>query len=360
MAHLDETLIMLKELTDANAVPGNEREAREVMKKYLDGFADEISYDNLGSIIATKLGEANGPKVMVAGHLDEVGFMVTKITDKGYIKFQSLGGWWSQVMLAQQVTITTSKGQRYHGVIGSKPPHILPADERKKVVEIKDMYIDLGVSSKDEVEKLGIKPGDMITPYIEFRTMANEKYLLAKAWDNRIGCAIAIDVLRQLKDQAHPNTVYGVGTVQEEVGLRGAKTSGFKVNPDIAIATDVGIAGDMPGVNDVDAALGKGPMIVLYDASMVGHRGLREFVVNIANELNIPYQFESMAGGGMDSGAIHLSHSGVPSMGICIPSRYIHSHTSMIHRDDYENTVKLIVEVIKRLDRQTVDQITFE
>ncbi|QVK18961.1 M42 family metallopeptidase [Mycoplasmatota bacterium] len=361
MGNYDETLTMLKEITDANGVPGNEREAREVMKKYLEPHADEINYDHLGSIIGVLNGEENGPKVMLTGHLDEIGFMVTKITDKGFIKFQTLGGWWNQVMLAQQVTITNSKGDTYHGVIGSKPPHILSAEERKKPVDIKNMFIDLGVSSKEEVEKLGIKPGDMITPYIDFRTLANDKYLLAKAWDNRIGCAIAIEVLKQLKNEKIASTLYAVGTVQEEVGLRGAKTSGFKVNPDICFATDVGIAGDTPGIGEAaDAELGKGPQIVLYDATMVGHKGLREFVLDIANELNIPYQFESMSGGGLDSGAVHVSHEGVPSLGICLPTRYIHSHTSIIHRDDYENAIKLMVEVIKRLNKDNVQHILYD
>jgi endoglucanase len=361
MVKYDETLTLLKEITDANGVPGNERQPREVMRKYLEPHTDEITYDNLGSIIGVLKGENNGPKVMVTGHLDEIGFMVTKITDKGFVKFQTLGGWWNQVMLAQQVTITTSKGDEYHGVLGSKPPHILSAEDRKKPVDIKDMYIDLGVKDKEEVEKLGIKPGDMVTPYIEFRPLANDKYLLAKAWDNRIGCAIAIEVLRKLKGEKIASTLYAVGTVQEEVGLRGARTSGFKVNPDICFATDVGIAGDTPGIGDAaDGKLGAGPQIVLFDASMVGHKGLREFVLKIADELNIPYQFESMSGGGLDSGAIHVTHEGVPSLGICIPSRYIHSHTSMIHRDDYENAVKLLVEVIKRLNNENVKQITFD
>lgn len=191
----DETLTMLKELTDANAVPGNEREAREVMFRYLQPHADNINYDNLGSIIGVLNGNEDDPKIMITGHLDEVGFMVKKITDNGFIKFQTLGGWFSQVMLSQQVTITNSKGEKYHGIIGSKPPYLLPLEARKKSVEIKDMFIDLGVASKEEVDNLGIRPGDMITPYIEFRSLANDKYLLAKAWDNRIGCAIVIDVL---------------------------------------------------------------------------------------------------------------------------------------------------------------------
>lgn len=361
MAKLDETLTMLKDLTDAKGIPGNEREPREVMKKYITAYADEVTTDGLGSLIAKKTGKEGGPKIMVAGHLDEVGFMVTNIDDKGFIRFQTVGGWWSQVMLAQRVTIVTSKGD-VTGVIGSKPPHILSPEARKKPVEIKDMFIDIGASSREEAKEWGVKPGDMVVPYFEFTVMNNEKMLLAKAWDNRIGCAIAIDVLKQLKDADLPNEVYGVGTVQEEVGLRGARTSAQKIEPDIAFGVDVGIAGDTPGISEKEAMskMGKGPQIILYDASMVSHKGLRDLVTDTADELNIPYQFDAIAGGGTDSGAIHVTHNGVPSLSITIATRYIHSHAAMLHRDDYENAVKLIAEVIKKLDRETVDKITFE
>ena len=299
MTQLDATLTMLKELTDANGIPGNERAPRQVMRKYIEPVADEIEYDNLGSLIAKKVGDVNGPKIMVAGHLDEVGFMVTQIDDKGFIKFQTVGGWWGQVMLSQRVTITTRTGEEIIGVIGSKPPHILPPEVRNKPVDMKDMFIDIGATSKDDVTQWGIRPGDMITPYFEFNVMKNNKLLLAKAWDNRIGCAIAIDVLRALKDEKHPNIVYGVGNVQEEVGLRGAKTSTFKIQPDIGFSVDVGIAGDTPGITPKESIskLGAGPQIVIYDASMVSHKGLRDFVVDIAEANNIPYQFDSMAGG---------------------------------------------------------------
>ncbi|MEI2355673.1 M42 family metallopeptidase [Mesobacillus zeae] len=361
MAKYDDTLTMLKDLTDANGIPGNERAVREVMKKYIEPHVEEVTTDGLGSLIAKKTGEAGGPKIMVAGHLDEVGFMVTSIDDKGFLRFQTVGGWWGQVMLAQRVTIVTRKGD-VTGVIGSKPPHILPAEVRKKPVDIKDMFIDIGASSRDEAKEWGIRPGDMVVPYFEFTVMNNEKMLLAKAWDNRIGCAIAIDVLKQLKAQDHANEVYGVGTVQEEVGLRGARTSAQVIKPDIAFGVDVGIAGDTPGVTEKEAQgkMGAGPQIILYDASMVSHKGLRDFVTDVADELNIPYQFDSIAGGGTDSGAIHMTNGGVPSLSITIATRYIHSHAAMLHRDDYENAVKLIVEVIKRLDRKTVDKITFE
>lgn len=360
MTKLDETLTMLKDLTDAKGIAGNEQEPRAVMTKYIMPYADEVNADNLGSLIAKKTGEENGPKVMIAGHLDEVGFMITQIDDKGFLRFQTVGGWWSQVMLAQRVTIVTEKGD-VTGVIGSKPPHILSAEVRNKPVDIKDMFIDIGASSKDEVKAWGVRPGDMVVPYFDFTVLNNEKMLLAKAWDNRIGCAIAIDVLKNLKGQAHKNIVYGVGTVQEEVGLRGAKTAANKVQADIAIAVDVGIAGDTPGVSDKEAQgkMGDGPQIILYDASMVSHKGLRNFVTDIADELGIPYQFEAIPGGGTDAGALHTAGEGIPSLAITIATRYIHTHAGILHRDDYENAVKLITEVVKRLDKDTVNKIIY-
>ncbi|WP_100399836.1 M42 family metallopeptidase [Bacillus sp. FJAT-44742] len=360
MTKLDETLEMLKELTDANGIPGNEREPREAMKKFIEPYADEITTDNLGSLIAKKVGKAGGPKIMVAGHLDEIGFMVTSIDDNGFVKFQTVGGWWEQVMLAQRVTIMTSKGN-ISGVIGSKPPHILPADQRKKPVDKKDMFIDIGATSKEEAEEFGVKPGDSIVPVCDFTVLKNEKMLMAKAWDNRIGCAIAIEVLKQLEGESHPNEVYGVGTVQEEVGLRGARTSAHAIKPDIGFGVDVGIAGDTPGVTEKDALakMGKGPQVLVYDASMVSHKGVRDFVTETADELGIPYQFDVVAAGGTDSGAIHLTGEGVPSLSITVPTRYIHTHAGILHRDDFENAVKLIVAVIKKLDADKVKEITF-
>ncbi|NLM33044.1 MAG: M42 family metallopeptidase [Acholeplasmataceae bacterium] len=358
---MKKDLLLLKKLTEANGIGGHERMVRQIMEEeFLQVVSkDDILYDGLGSIAARKVGQEDGPKIAIAGHMDEIGMIVTKITDEGFLKFQTIGGWWSQVMLAQQMTVTTSEGKTYRGVIGSKPPHILSESELKNPVKIEDMYLDLGVASKEEVEKLGIKVGDMITPAIDFQVLANEKYLLAKAWDNRIGCAVAIEVLKQLKGQKHPNTVYGIGTVQEEVGLRGARTIAQMINPDIVIAVDVGIAKDVPGT-DNSAKLGAGPQILLYDGALIGHVGLREFIVGIADELKIPYQFDYLKRGGTDAGAMHLVHDGAPAMSLCIPSRYIHSHTSIIHKDDFDNTVKLLVEVIKRLDNAACYQITYK
>jgi len=351
-------LDLLKRLTETDGISGHETNVKKLVESELLKFIpkENISYDNIGSIIV-KTGN-NGPKVMVSGHLDEVGMIVTKITDEGFIKFQTVGGWWSQVMLAQQVRITNCKGESFIGVIGSKPPHILSDEEKKKPFSIDDMFIDLGVKSKDEVLKLGIQIGDMIAPAVNFQVMANEDTLLAKAWDNRIGCAVMLKVMEELQKEAHPNIVYGVATVQEELGLRGAKTASNIVNPDISIAVDVGIAKDTPGT-DSSTKMGQGPMLLIYDGGLIGHVGLREIFMRAAEENHIPYQFDYLKRGATDAGAMHLAHAGSPAISLCIPSRYIHSHSSLISKSDFENCVKLVVAVIKKLDQQTVNEITY-
>jgi endoglucanase len=354
----DTTLRMLKDLTDANGIPGNEKEPRDVMRRYIEPYADEVTTDALGGLIARKRGTADSPRIMVAGHLDEIGFMVTHIDDKGFLRFQTVGGWWEQVMLAQRVTVMTRKGN-VPGVIGSKPPHVLSAEARKKPVDKKDMFIDIGASSREEAMEFGVRPGDSVVPVCEFTVMKNEKLLMAKAWDNRIGCAIAIEILRELQNEDHPNTVYAVGTVQEEVGLRGAKTAAYEISPDIGFSVDVGIAGDTPGISEKEALakLGKGPQILVYDGSMIAHKGLRDLVTDTADELGIPYQFDYVAGGGTDAGAIHVTKSGVPSLAVSVATRYIHSHAAILHRDDFENAVKLLTAVIRRLDAETIAEL---
>ena len=354
---MDKTLQMMKDLTDAPGVSGFEEPVRRVMRRYLEPFGD-VTTDNLGSIIGRKVGKHGGPKVVLAGHMDEIGFMVTRITDEGYVKFQTLGGWWSQVMLAQRVEIYTRDGVVI-GVIGSKPPHILSPDDRRKVYTIPQMFIDIGASSRQEVENFGVRPGDPIVPVGPLTVMKNEKLLMAKAWDNRFGCALAIEVMRQLQEHEHPNEVYGVGNVQEEVGLRGATTTTNVIAPDIGFALDTGIAGDTPGIepDQANAKLGSGPTIVLYDGSMIPHVGLRNFVIDVAEAEGIPFQFDSIAGGGTDAGKIHVFGAGVPSLVIGVPVRYIHTHASILHRDDFDKAAKLLVEVIKRLDDEMIQQL---
>ena len=351
---------MLQALTAARGVPGNEEEVRELFKKYAAPYADKFVFDGLGGVMAKRVGDKEGPRVLIMGHMDEVGFMVTQITDEGFIKFQTLGGWWGQVMLAQEVEIKTSKGNLIHGVTGCKPPHVLSAEARQKPYEISEMFIDIGATSAAEVAEWGIRPGDMITPYTEYRRLNGSKFLLAKAWDNRIGTAVSLKVLENLAQAGHPNVLFAGSNVQEEVGLRGSRTSTHLSNPDIAFALDTGTAGDTPGMTPKESisALGKGPQILIYDASMIPHKKLRDFVIDVAEELNIPYQLEVITGGGTDAGTQHITRDGIPALAITVATRYLHSHTSVIHEDDYLNTVKLVTEVVRRLDAATVAKLT--
>jgi endoglucanase len=353
---MDATQEFLKELVEAQGAPGFEGDVAKVMERYLKGVGP-ISRDRLGSFICEKKGSTAAPRIMLAGHLDEVGFLVKSVTKEGFVKFLPLGGWWGHVVLGQRLMIKTRKGDVL-GVVGSKPPHELRDEDRKKVLEIKDMYIDVGAAADWDVHtKLDIRPGDPILPISDFTILANKNLMLAKAWDNRIGCALAAQTAKLLKGVAHPNTVFAVATVQEEVGLRGAGTSAFKVQPDVGIALDVGIAHDTPGTEG-DEKLGGGPLVVVYDATSIPNRGLLDLVTETARKLRIPLQFESVERGGTDAGRIHMTGQGVPSISMGVAARYIHSHVSIIDRRDFDMTVKLLVALVKRLDRKTVDRLS--
>jgi endoglucanase len=355
---LDNIETLLKELTEAPGVPGYESAVRAIIRRHLEPLAT-IEQDKMGSIIGKKVGTSASPRVMLAGHMDEIGFMVKMITKEGFLRFLPLGGWWDQVLLGQRVIVKTAQGD-VTGVIGAKPPHLLPADERNKVVEKKDMYMDIGTTSEDEVRERGVRPGDPVVPVSEFAILANPKTYLSKAWDDRIGCAVFIETLRQLADKPHPNTVYGVGTTQEEVGLRGAKTSAHIVNPDVAIVLESDIAGDVPGIKPEESStkLGKGPTLCMYDARMIPNLRLRDLVIATAKELDIPLQFSAMEGGATDGGMIHIHNEGVPTVVIGVPARHIHSHGGIIHRDDFDHALKLVVAVVQKLDQARVSELT--
>jgi len=296
---------------------------------------------------------------MLAGHMDEIGFMVKYVTSEGFIKFLPLGGWFDQVLLGQRVVIQTHQGDVV-GVIGAKPPHLLPPDERTKVVNKKDMYIDIGASSQEEVEAAGVRPGNPIAPRADFVELSGGKTYLSKAFDDRVGAALIISALQALKDSDHPNTVYGAVTVQEEVGLRGATTSVRAIDPDVAIVLESDIAGDVPGIKAEESSvkLGKGPTVLIYEVRMIPNLKLRELVLDVARELEVPMQISYSEGGSTDGGAIHLHNIGVPSTVIAVAARHIHSHSSIIHRDDYERAVRLLVALIQRLDAATVASLT--
>lgn len=348
-----ETLDLFKTLTELQGASGNEHLVRSFMREQIEPYADEVIQDNLGGVFGVKKG--SGPKVLVAGHMDEVGFMVTKITKNGMLRFQTLGGWWSQVLLAQRVQVMTDNGPVI-GVIGSIPPHNLTPEQRKKPMDIKNMLIDIGADDKEDAEKIGIKPGQAILPICPFTPMSNEKKILAKAWDNRYGCGLAIELLKELKDELVPNELYSGATVQEEVGLRGAQVAANMIQPDIFYALDASPANDMSGDEKEFGQLGKGALLRIFDRTMITHRGMREFILDTAESNDIPYQY-FISQGGTDAGKVHISNDGVPSAVIGICSRYIHTSASIIHVDDYAAAKELLVKLVKTTDQNTVDLI---
>ncbi|WP_163971689.1 M42 family metallopeptidase [Oceanobacillus halotolerans] len=348
-----ETMELFKNLTELQGAPGNEHLVRNFMKDQLSNYADDVIQDNLGGVFGIKKG--TGPKVMVAGHMDEVGFMVTQITKNGMIRFQTLGGWWNQVMLAQRVQVMTDNGPVI-GVIGSIPPHNLTAEQRKKPMEIKNMLIDIGADDKEDAERIGIKPGQQVVPVCPFTPMANDKKILAKAWDNRYGCGLSIELLKELQNETLPNELYSGATVQEEVGLRGAQVAANMIKPDIFFALDASPANDMSGEDKEFGQLGKGALLRIFDRTMITHRGMREFVLDTAESNDIPYQY-FLSQGGTDAGRVHTSGKGVPSAVVGICSRYIHTAASIVHVDDYQAAKDLLVKLVKSTDQSTVDTI---
>lgn len=348
-----DTLDLFKNLTELQGAPGNEHPVRAFMKKELEKYSDEIIQDNLGGVFGVKNGD--GPKVMVAGHMDEVGFMITQITENGMLRFQTLGGWWSQVLLAQRVQVMTDNGP-VTGVIGSIPPHNLTEAQRKKPMEVKNMLIDVGADDRADALQIGIKPGLPVLPICPFTPMANEKKILAKAWDNRYGCGLSIELLKELQNETLANKLYSGATVQEEVGLRGAQVAANMIKPDIFYALDASPANDMSGDKKEFGQLGKGALLRIFDRTMITHRGMREFILDTAESNNIPYQY-FISQGGTDAGRVHTSNDGVPSAVIGICSRYIHTAASMIHVDDYAAAKELIVKLVKATNQNTLDQI---
>jgi endoglucanase len=357
-----KTLVLLKEILESFGPAGFERETAAIVKKAVKAYADEVTADKLGSVIFSHKGSAERPRVLLAGHIDEVGFVVSGIDEKtGFLTFNPLGGWWDQVLLTQRVVVRTEKGD-LQGVISAKPPHLLPPEEQKKVVEKRMMHIDIGSTSKKETEEMGVRIGDPIVPFSPFSTIKDGTLGMGKAFDDRIGAFIVMEVVRKLAVEKikHANTVYGAATVQEEVGARGATTVAHIVEPDVAVVLEVDIAGDVPGVQSSEAPtrMGKGPSILTFDSSMIPNQPLKQFVIDTAKRLKIPYQLSLVAAGGTDASRIHISRAGCPSIVIGVPTRHIHSHVGILSFGDVENATKLTLELVKRFDKKTVDSFT--
>lgn len=341
-------LEMIRELSEAHGISGCEKEVSRIMKKWLTPVCDEITYDNLGSIAGLQKGSADGPKVMICGHMDEVGFMVREIDEQGYIRMLPVGGWWGHVLPSQTLYVTTKEGRRYHDVVGSCAPHGLPPEVKEKVIKPLDLFLDMGVDNREEILELGIQIGDMITPDTKFEVMNNPNYLMGKAWDDRLCAALAVDVLYRIQKDAHEANVYAVGTVQEEVGLRGARTAANLLHPDVAIALDVTTALDTP-MDKGDVKLGNGVVLSIMDAGIIAHKALLREMEEICRDLGLSINYDMMTAGGTDADNIHKAYDGIITMTLSIPTRYMHSHHLIIHRRDYMQTVEAIAEFCRRL-----------
>ncbi|MFQ5975167.1 MAG: M42 family metallopeptidase [Candidatus Hydrothermarchaeales archaeon] len=337
---------LLKKLSEAHGIPGSEGEVREIMRKELKKHC-KIEIDRLGNLIAKKDGK--GKRVMLAAHMDEIGLMVKHIDEKGFLKFTTLGGFNDQTLLNQRVLIHNGK-KSIPGVIGSKPAHLMEEKEREKVTKYKEMFIDVGAKDEKGIKKMGINIGDYITFDRTFRELGSG-LVTGKAFDNRLGCMALVEVMKNLDCKC---TVYGVGTAQEEVGLKGARTSAYKINPDMAIVLDVTIAGDFPGVKPEESSLkvGGGPVITLADGKgrgLITHPEVKELLIKTAEKKKIPYQIEVGEGGTTDATAIQLTREGIPSGVVSVPARYIHTPVEVASLKDLENTVKLVRESLRTL-----------
>jgi len=354
-----KAISLLQELTEAHSISGHEDEVRAIFIDELEGCG-EFSSDKSGSVFC-KSGDSNTPRVLVAGHMDEVGFLVQNISPDGFIQFLGIGGWWEHNLLSQRVEILTRTGEKILGVVASRPPHFLPEAQRKQVMTIDQMFIDVGAESRrDAMENFGIAIGDPIAPVSSFVPLTRDGQFMAKAFDNRLGMACTIQAGQILAASAHPNLLILGGTVQEEVGLRGAKTAANFIRPDIAIVLEGPPADDTPGFSraDCQGRLGAGVQIRLYDPSAITNPRLARLAIETALEEGIAHQVTVRRSGGTDAGSFHLANEGIPSIVLGVPARYIHSHNAIIDINDYLQMLALTVALVRKLDANTVSGLT--
>jgi len=323
---------IIKKFVEAYAPPGNEHQLREMIIQEITEYVDELRVDVLGNIIAVKKGSGKGKRIMFASHMDEIGLMVTHIDKNGFLRFSPMGG----------IKVHNLVGERIHFANGTKG--VINSEELKswKDVDIYKLFIDIGVTSKDEAEKL-VNVGDSCGILRDILDLGNR--IVAKSLDDRIGCAILVEMIHKIHHIKMNNDIYFTFTVQEEVGLRGAKTAAYSISPDLGIAVDVTIAGDTPEPPKVDIHLGKGPAIKLKDVSMITNPTVKKLMIETAIKYQIPYQLEVLPYGGTDAGAIHLTKDGILSGCISIPCRYVHSPSEMIDLQDAMHAVQLGIKI---------------
>ena len=344
----------IKEVTELPAISGHEAPVRDYLRKQITPHVDEVVTDGLGSIFGVRHSEAaHAPRIMVAGHMDEVGFMVSEIKADGTFRVVEIGGWNPMVVSSQRFTLLTRDGRSYPVISGSVPPHLTRGANGPTLPAIGDIVFDGGFANKEEAESFGIRPGDTLVPESTAILTANQKNIISKAWDNRYGVLMIRELLENVKDQELNNTLIAGANVQEEVGLRGAHVSTTKFDPEVFFAVDCSPAGDIYGNQ---GKVGDGTLIRFFDPGHIMLPNMKDFLLTTAEEAGIKYQYYCAAGG-TDAGAAHLKNAGVPSTTIGVCARYIHSHQTLYAMDDFLEAQAFLQAIVKKLNRSTVDLI---
>ena len=353
----DRVVGLLERLSNAAGPPGAEEPVRAIMVGEMKPLATEaIRYDGMGSVIAQQ--GSTGPRIMIDAHMDELGGMVRRVTPAGFLTMQMLGGWLDQALVDQRWVILGSKGP-VHAVTGIRDIHVITPEERTKVFPRDSVYLDVGAKNAGDVAAMGVEPGDPVVPDSPFMVMNGSGNYLGKAWDDRIGCAVLVEAMRKTASLPHANQLFYVATTQEEVGLRGARAAVEVVKPDIGIAIEGGITGDMPGARpeETQVKLGAGPGMFLYDSSTIANRKMVSFTRKTATAKGLPLQADLVQGYGDDSAEMQTMNGGAPTINLVVPVRYTHSHNGIVNRQDFDQAVELVVAMLVQMDAKTVEQL---
>ena len=352
----DRTVDLLRKITNAAGAPGFEEPIRKVMIDAMKPFASSRAFDGLGSILATQ--GSTGPRIMIDAHMDELGGVVRRVTPRGLLTMQMLGGWLDQALVDQRWTIIGTKGP-VRAVTGIRDIHVVPPEERTRVYSRDSLFLDVGATSDAEVAALGIGPGDPVVPDAPFEVMNGTQNYLAKAWDDRVGCGVVVEAMRRLASAPHPNQIVWAITTQEEIGLRGAHAAVEIARPELAIAVEGGITGDVFAgrPEETQVKLGAGPGMFLYDSSALPNRRLVAFVREAAAAAKLPLQLDLVQGYGDDSAELQKALAGVPTVNLVEPVRYTHSHNGIINRRDFDQMVDVLVALLGKLDAPAVQRL---
>ena len=353
----DRTLNLLQQLADAPGPSGFEEPVRALMVPEMKQFATApLRYDGTGSVIAQQGNK--GPRVMIDAHMDELGGMVRRVTPTGFLSMQMLGGWLDQALVDQRWIILGSKGP-VHAITGIRDIHVITPAERTAVFPREGVFLDVGAKSAAEVAAMGVSPGDPVVPDAPFTVLNGTGNYLGKAWDDRIGCAVLLEAMRRTATMPHPNQLFYVATTQEEVGLRGARAATEMVKPEIGIAIEGGITGDMPGARpeETQVKLGGGPGMFLYDSSAIANRKMVALARATAAAIGVPLQADLVQGYGDDSAEMQTIAGGAPTINLVVPVRFTHSHNGIVNRGDFDKTVDLVVAMLMKLDAAAVAEL---